>query len=393
MASRTILDSENEKAATQGKLKHDMLVDTLKTQIRSGRYKVGDKLPSEHELARDLDVSRHTILRGLSTLAAEGWIDRQQGRGTFVAKRSNPTHIGNQVIAFICSDKGDSVISRVIRGISQALRSRRQEMLLLDSDHSIERERELLESLVDRGVGGAILWPVTSGENRQAVEQLQSQDFPLVIIDHGMEGSTVPLVCVDHELGAYEVTRHLVRCGYKRIAHITFAGLPGELSEAVLEREAGYRRALDEAGLPFDDELIQRVDRNLMRLSHEPMVREMLAYEQAHRLMASDNRPDAIFLLNDIFAPSVYRAALNQGMQIRKDVAIAGFNNDPEACMLPVPMTTYDLPAEQVGFQSIELLNKLVANQPITDQTTRIAGQLMVRNSTVENIAAYCQGI
>jgi LacI family transcriptional regulator len=135
--------------------------------------------------------------------------------------------------------------------------------------------------------------------------------------------------------------------------------------------------------------LIQRVDQNLMRLSHEPMVREMLAYEQAHRLVNSSDRPDAIFLLNDIFASSVYRAIANQGLKIRKDIAVAGFNNDPEACMLPVPMTTYDLPAEQVGYKAVELLRQLAAHQPLNQLRNLICGQVMVRNSTTMTLQTH----
>lgn len=362
--------------------KHVHLKDALKRRILSGEYAIGDRLPSEAELMRDMGVSRHTILRGLSALAAEGWINRHQGRGTFVARRDGGRGTDEKTVALICSDQGDALMGRMIRGISRALRAHRRELLVLDSDHDADRESELLQTLPDRGIGGALLWTLAPTRNRDVIRQLEAQNYPLVLIDRSVEGCGLPVVCVDHELGAYEVTKHLIGLGHRRIAHITFHSTSDAPVAVVAAREAGFRRALTEADIECEPWMVERVNPTLMRLSHEPSLRQVLAYEQAHRLFARNDRPTAIFMLNDVFYASVLAAATNQGLRVPDDVAIAGFNNDPEAWHQPVPLTTYDQPTEEMGYVATELLRNLAGGERVEPREHRLQGKLVTRAST-----------
>jgi LacI family transcriptional regulator len=301
-----------------------------------------------------------------------------------VTSRSGDTGVTSKTnaVALICSDHGDALMGRVILGVSRALRARRQELLVLDSDHDAQREAELLRELPWRGIGGALLWPIAPVENRDVVRSLQDQRFPLVLIDRGIDGLDLPVVSVDHERGAYEVTQHLITQGHRRIAHITARVDEKNPSPAVAAREAGYRRALEEAGIVFEDWMIERVDPALMHMAHEPSLRSVMAYQQAHRLLARKDRPTAIFMLNDVFYPSVLAAARNQGLNVPEDVALAGFNNDPDAWSEVVPLTSYNQPTSEVGFEAADILRQLVEGQVVEPPNRTFAGHLVVRASS-----------
>src|SRR2546429_5308462 len=67
--------------------KYAQVVAEIKSRVERGQYPPGSLLPSEHQLVSDFGVSRPTIVKALSALRQDGWIDTQQGRGSFVRGR------------------------------------------------------------------------------------------------------------------------------------------------------------------------------------------------------------------------------------------------------------------------------------------------------------------
>ena len=265
----------------------------LKERIRRGEYKVGDRLPSENELASQLGISRHTVLKGMAQLMAEGWIERYQGKGTFVARRSEGSPQGTRTVALICSDLSAPPILHIVAGVSGFLKDQRMELLLLDSDHSTAREAEHLDGLEDRGVVGALVWPHVPPANRDRVALLRDRGLPVVLLDRGFAGLPVPMVGVDNRAGAIEVVRHLIACGHRKIGHITVDQAGKHDVAPVADRERGYREAMAEAGLAVPEAYVQRVP---VKFAEDAMVndslRELFAYETMHRLLNLPAPPD-----------------------------------------------------------------------------------------------------
>jgi len=365
------------------KPKYIKLQQHIKEQIRCGHYNVNDRLPSENELAHEFNVSRHTVLKGMAQLTAEGWIERFQGKGTFVAARNMKNPLGSHTVALICSDLSESLIVHIINGLSSFLKEYKYELLILDSAHSTEREAEHLDSLEDRGLAGAFFWPHMPPVNRDRVDILQKRGFPIILLDRGYEDLDIPVVGTDNEAGAYEVTRHLIEMGHTRIAHITIGMQPERMVEPIIMREYGFRRALKENGITLENELIQHVDFQVAeQATAHASLRNVLAYEAMHRLLALPQKPTAVFVLNDLFAPSCMLAIKNHGLRVADDIALAGFDNDFEAGEFPVPLTSYAQPGRKIGIMAGDLFTKLANKQKLDTFNYKIPGRLIVRHSS-----------
>ena len=149
-------------------------------------------------------------------------------------------------------------------------------------------------------------------------------------------------------------------------------------------RERGYREAMAEAGLAVPEAYVQRVP---VKFAEDAMVsdslRELFAYETMHRLLNLPAPPTAIFLLNDIFAPSCLRAIATQGLRIPEDVAVAGFDNDFEAGEFPIPLTSYAQPGREIGHLAGQLLSRMLDGHAPETLVNLLPGRLIVRHSTV----------
>ena len=180
----------------------------------------------------------------------------------------------------------------------------------------------------------------------------------------------VPSLVPDEEAAAAEITALLVESGRRRIA---FVNLPGLLAGEL--REAGFRRALDEAGLDGAGAPVL------------PAVRRAIYSDRAHslvgqhvaELMAGPAPPDAILAGNDRVAMEVYAALRRIGAQIPDDVAVAGFDNQVDiASRLDPPLTTMALPHRAMGRMAAEML---LAETPPWEGVRKLPFQLVERAS------------
>ncbi|OCP24849.1 MULTISPECIES: LacI family DNA-binding transcriptional regulator [unclassified Ensifer] len=176
---------------------------------------------------------------------------------------------------------------------------------------------------------------------------------------------------VPDEIGAaHEITSYLIEAGRRNIAFINLPGLlAGEL------REAGFRRALEEAGL----------DAGRARVL--PAVRRAIYSDRAHSLVLSHvtalmdgpERPDAILCGNDRVAMEVYAALRRVGAQIPDDVAVASFDNQVDiASRLDPPLTTMALPHRAMGRLAADIL---LAENAAPGEVRKLAFQLVERSS------------
>jgi LacI family transcriptional regulator len=177
--------------------------------------------------------------------------------------------------------------------------------------------------------------------------ELYHQGTPVVIIDDQQEQVT-PWVRADNVTGAYEAVRHLTQLGHRRIAHIQ-----GPLEYlASHDRHQGYLRALEEAGIAPEPDLILEGD-----------FLPPSGYACAKRLfdLPPEQRPTAIFASADQMAYGVLRAAEERNLAAPKDFALVGFDDDvPSAHVLP-PLTTVRQPSFEMGREGIRILLALLA--------------------------------
>ncbi|MFF3320601.1 LacI family DNA-binding transcriptional regulator [Streptomyces sp. NPDC003035] len=220
---------------------------------------------------------------------------------------------------------------------------------------------------------------VVIGSQRQAAEALaeSSSPFPVVTVQGG-RGLPHPGVSLDQRLGARLITEHLLSAGHTTVWHV--AG-PADWLEAE-ERTAGWREALEAVGAPVPPVLVG---------DWSPLSGFRIGQRLAGR-MGPSSGPDpeltAVFAANDQMALGVLRAFGENGVRTPADVAVAGFDDIPEAEFFPPPLTTVRQDFGTIGRASIQLLIERLDGVAGRDAHVTVAPQLMIRASTARPRAA-----
>jgi LacI family transcriptional regulator, galactose operon repressor len=193
--------------------------------------------------------------------------------------------------------------------------------------------------------------------------------MPTVCLDRVLAEVNVDSVSVDNEGGSRICVQHLLSMGHRRIAIITG---PTTLQTA-RERLQGYKEAIQSAKIAVKPELIREGD-----------FRTESGYKLGRELLASSNRPSAVYVSNNMMALGVLRAMEELGLHCPEDVAIAMFDDFPLADVLHPRLTAVAQPAYSIGYQGAELLierieKKSVGNRPVR---IRLTTELKIRQST-----------
>ncbi|QMU71235.1 LacI family DNA-binding transcriptional regulator [Streptacidiphilus sp. P02-A3a] len=228
---------------------------------------------------------------------------------------------------------------------------------------------EALEHLGDWGVDGAVV--IAPRQDAVAVLSAARWAFPLVTVEGG-GSADVPGVGVDQRLGARLVTGHLLRAGHRTVRHV--AG-PQDWLEAQ-SRLDGWRSALEDAGAEVPPPLFG---------DWSPLS----GYRAGQQLAGQVGVPDgggtpltAVFVANDQMALGVLRAFREAGVRVPEDVAVAGFDDIPEAEYFAPPLTTVRQDFEALGRASIGLLLDRMQGALPEEPHLLVAPELIVRSST-----------
>jgi LacI family transcriptional regulator len=182
----------------------------------------------------------------------------------------------------------------------------------------------------------------------------------------------------DDEAGAHSAVAHLIQNGHRRIGMITANVWDSKLADtkATSLRVAGYQRALEEAGLTFDPELVQ----SGRTLKHAGFSEEA-GYEAMQKLLAIDGSISAVFASSDVQAIGAWKALRELGKAVPGDFAIVGY--DDIKMSRYIGLSSVDQQMQQIGYRASELLLRRVAeggqSNPISEH---IIPQLNVRESS-----------
>jgi len=212
-------------------------------------------------------------------------------------------------------------------------------VILCNSDKNVERESAYINVLIAKQVDGVIF--IAAGSEQQHLRELAAQGIPVVVADRDVPQGLADVVLVNHEQGGYDATQHLISLGHRRIACISG---PSPITPSA-DRVRGYCRALREAGIPMEEELVVRCSESY------------LGGETAMaRLLRLDRRPTAVCTYNDITAIGALRASRNAGLEVPGDLSIVGFDDIPLASAVVPALTTVAQPIADLATVATELL-------------------------------------
>jgi DNA-binding LacI/PurR family transcriptional regulator len=353
--------------------KYQQVLDTIKTDILSGRYQPGQKLPSEAALLKRFGTSRITVGRALRELQHAGLVQRRAGSGTYVASASDDSGL---LFGLLVPNLGDTeIFGPICQGMSEAPQARKNALLWgnIVADHSVKDEQtwQLCKQYIAKKVAGVFFAPlertVASNEtNDRVISALEVAGIPVVLLDRCFlpypTRSRHDLVGIDHRRAGYMITEHLLRAGCRRIAFVAYSNS----ASTVAARIAGYREALFVAGVPVEPASLQRLNSD-----DESEVRRVM----------ETLKPEAIVGANDRTAGHLMHGLIRLGHRVPEDVRIVGIDDVEYANLLPVPLTTVHQPCRQIGVAAVAAMLERVANPDMPVRDILLDCRLVIRDS------------
>lgn len=250
---------------------------------------------------------------------------------------------------------------QLLQGVSAALQGTRFDVLAyagsVSAGEHLGWERRSLSRLGGTLIDGAILVTPTTTPAQGAV--------PIVAIDPHAGADGPASVSVRNVDGAVAATAHLISLGHRRIAH-----LRGRTDlQSAHQREQGYRRALEGAGIGFDPALVA-----------EGGYRAAASTAGANALLDLADPPTAVFAANDLSGIEMIRVAVGRGLRVPEDLSVVGFDDVPEAAAHVPQLTTVRQPLAEMGAEAVRVLLAMLEGGP--QEHVRMPAELVVRAST-----------
>lgn len=322
------------------------LLQILRDQVMTGELKPGDQLPSLVELRASHNVSRGTIEKVHSLLAAEGLIVREQGRGVFVAGGARQKRHG--VIAFSGVGMFEQHLShywsQLTSGIGTVAAEEGLQLLLINEDAD--------ESVMQK-IDGLLV--NAAAENMSKIIEKVPAGVPTVSVM--MPQSELDCVFADDYQGAYEATRHLTDQGHRRIGYMIRS------YDNMMERRIqGYSDALQAVGVEPKLAWVKRIQMHLNEKDTLIAFRQHSQHAMEEWLKSDWAKLGCTALLaqNDHAAIGVIAALQNAGLRVPEDVSVVGFDGGQAYEWYKPSLTTIEVPLYEIGKAAAQLLLKKI---------------------------------
>lgn len=236
-------------------------------------------------------------------------------------------------------------------------------VVMCSSDNDPKMEVEYTSLLKQNGIDGFIL--AGGFDNDKILKELENEGFPIVLVCQDILALLVESVSVDDFLGGYQVTKHLLSLGHRQIA--VFA----EKTRSSIERIRGYRYALEDVGLEFNESFVFVCDSTVKS-----------GKQLAKQILGLIERPTAIFACNDLLAVGIFKGAQERGIRVPDDLSIVGFDNTILATSVDPPLTSVKQPIEEMGREAINsLIQRIEGKREIIGRIVLLP-EIIFRSST-----------
>ena len=267
-------------------------------------------------------------------------------------------------IGLVISDISNPMLSTLVRGVENFLFANRYSVIVCNTDETQMKEDVYVDTLLGKKVDGLIIAP--AGENDAAITKVVEKGIPVVLVDRLCCNLSVDAVLSENRRGAYAATQLLLENGHHRIGIIL--GIPS--ISTTQERLEGYRDALEEKGIPLQDEL--RV------YGSSQIDGAKVAF---HQLMSLESPPTAVFSTNNLMTLGVIIAASEHGFSCPEDLSVVGFDDFPWATAFEPQLTTVVQDPNLMGLTAAKILIENLEQGKNHRQIVRLPTKLVVRNT------------
>ncbi len=259
------------------------------------------------------------------------------------------------------------IYARIVLAIEERAQELGYDILLAQTQNLAEREDACLRRLLARRVDGLFITPVYRFEAEARIyQEIIARKIPTVLLGSPAPFcKSFPAIEIEDLVASYNLTKHLLALGHKKIAY--FTGPPA--APWAHERFEGFRRALREAGLTVDDKLVFQAGSTIED-----------GAKAALQMLNENSQPTAIQCVSDLIAIGCAETLLQQGLKIPGDISLTGYGNILAAEFYRVPLTTISQPKHRLGVAAMDALMRLIRGETI--QLKRLAAELVTRQST-----------
>jgi LacI family transcriptional regulator len=332
-----------------------------------------------YDIAQELSISSATVSRALQNHPAVNSNTRKRIQEAAVlmgyrhnrfasSLRKQKTH----TIGVLVHELKSNFITSVLAGIEKVTTEAGYDIIIAHSSERYEKEAANAENLFHKRVDGLIASLAFDTKNLHHYQPYYDKGIPVIFFDRVEEQMEGTKVIIDNLKCGEEATRHLIEQGCRRIVLVT-----GNLSRNVYHlRHEGYKKALHEAGIPYDPNHVLIKD-----------LSEAGGVEAAQQVMQMDPLPDGIFITNDFSAAVCMQTLKSFGLRIPEDMAIVGFNNDVISKIVEPQLTTIHYPGSHMGETAARsLINHLEGVSLVHHtQTIVVRSELVIRPSSLKN--------
>lgn len=363
---------------------HVQFHNQLRQHIISGRWQNGERIPTEAQLSRHLDISRTTVRIALQRAEVEGLIKRTAGRGTFVSYKP----VGNtssRLVGYV-TRSFDNEIHRVeLNSAETELRSAGYRVIFSNATTS-EEEVSILEQLLEDDIEGVMLYPHAESTQAQKdiLSRYQARNIPVIFLDRVVDGIDFDYVSSDNVAGAYSAVKHLIELGHQYIAFLQ-PDIDGLIP--IDERYVGYCKALKEHGLPIYEpwrvnssdgyEIFESDVFSAVLDEQSPLIEQVIQY-----LNDENPKPSAICCINDCLAIVTLLGVQREGLKVPDDISITGFDDISLASYMSTPLTSVAQNAYEIGKVAAQLLVERLEGKQSSPSRYMIPTLLQIRMST-----------
>lgn len=260
-------------------------------------------------------------------------------------------------IGVVVSEVANSFFSQAINGIESIAYDRGYHVIISQTHESYDREVVNVQHLASRSVDGLLVSMSSQTTDISHLTSLHERGLPIVFFDRVADEIDTHKVIANNEKGAFEATEHLIKAGYKRIAHLTSSSY---LSISI-ERLAGYEAALKANNINVNPAYIKHcLHGGMLYEETEAAIKELLALPE---------KPDAIFVAGDRLSTGCLSVLKN----LKVAIPVAGFSNSDVLDLFNPSLTSVRQPAFEIGKLATQMLLQLIeAKYPIEEFEKKI---------------------
>lgn len=338
------------------------------------------RIPTQKMIAESIGISRETVSHILGGRGAHRYNDetRQKVLDAAEALGYRPNRAAqtmrkgrSNLIGVIHFGTSYHIARQTAHFLPQAINRQGYETFVVDLSWHGDCHRRALEQLVEARVEGVIISHMVESFGVEDVAMLSKANIPVVTLA-GNEKLGIPALYADSKSAFRDMVSHLRGVGHRDLMLLT----NDYQSRTTLSRIAGFEEGLAQFSQGDIGGRIVRLAAD--RGDFDPGAP---AYDYVRGLIKRGELPNAILCTNDQWARGVFAAALEAGLEIPRDLAVTGFDNEPFAARAPYYLTTATPDVGEECEKTVDILTTLMAGGTLDRREFIFPCNLIVRNS------------